>query len=96
MSLHMRGVPYGMLEAVPGRDGGHRNAANMLIHGDNLDAIKALLPFYAGRVRCIYIDPPYNTRAPSKITTIFRACPMAGDDLAALTLSPIADRFSTL
>ena len=35
----------------------------MLIHGDNLGALKALLPFYAGRVKCIYIDPPYNTRS---------------------------------
>ena len=34
---------------------------NMIIHGDNLDALKALLPMYAGRVKCIYIDPPYNT-----------------------------------
>ena len=35
----------------------------MLIQGDNLEALKALLPFYAGRVKCIYIDPPYNTRS---------------------------------
>ena len=35
----------------------------MLIQGDNLDALKALLPYYAGRVKCIYIDPPYNTRS---------------------------------
>ena len=34
---------------------------NMIIHGDNLDALKALLPMYEGRVKCIYIDPPYNT-----------------------------------
>jgi adenine-specific DNA-methyltransferase len=34
---------------------------NMLIHGDNLDALKALLPQYEGRVKCVYIDPPYNT-----------------------------------
>lgn len=34
---------------------------NVLVHGDNLEALKALLPFYAGRVRCIFIDPPYNT-----------------------------------
>ena len=34
---------------------------NMIIHGDNLDALKALLPRYEGRVKCIYIDPPYNT-----------------------------------
>ena len=31
------------------------------VHGDNLEALKALLPFYAGEVKCIYIDPPYNT-----------------------------------
>ena len=34
---------------------------NVLVHGDNLEALKALLPFYAGEVKCIYIDPPYNT-----------------------------------
>lgn len=38
---------------------GSRN--NVLVHGDNLEALKALLPFYAGQVKCIYIDPPYNT-----------------------------------
>ena len=34
---------------------------NLIIHGDNLEALKALLPQYEGRVKCIYIDPPYNT-----------------------------------
>ena len=34
---------------------------NLIIHGDNLDALKALLPRHAGRVKCVYIDPPYNT-----------------------------------
>lgn len=34
---------------------------NLIIHGDNLKALKALLPLYAGKVKCIYIDPPYNT-----------------------------------
>ena len=34
---------------------------NLIVHGDNLDALKALLPRYAGRVKCVYIDPPYNT-----------------------------------
>src|SRR3990167_885700 len=34
---------------------------NLIIHGDNLKALKALLPNYAGKVKCIYIDPPYNT-----------------------------------
>ncbi len=36
---------------------------NMLIQGDNLEALKALLPYYAGQVKCIYIDPPYNTQS---------------------------------
>ena len=34
---------------------------NLIVHGDNLEALKALLPRYAGRVQCVYIDPPYNT-----------------------------------
>ena len=34
---------------------------NLIVHGDNLQALKALLPRYAGRVKCVYIDPPYNT-----------------------------------
>ena len=34
---------------------------NLIIHGDNLKALKALLPIYADRIKCIYIDPPYNT-----------------------------------
>lgn len=40
----------------------HQNADNIIIQGDNLDALKSLLPFYAGRVKCIFIDPPYNTQ----------------------------------
>ena len=38
-----------------------RGRGNLLIEGDNLLALKALLPYYAGQVKCIYIDPPYNT-----------------------------------
>jgi len=41
--------------------GGAEGDANLLVQGDNMAALKALLPFYGGRVRCIYIDPPYNT-----------------------------------
>ena len=40
---------------------GDPNTENMLIHGDNLLALKALEQDYAGKVKCIYIDPPYNT-----------------------------------
>lgn len=54
-------VPYRLLEEVPGLGYGDRDAGNMLIQGDNLEALKALLPYYAGQVKCIYIDPPYNT-----------------------------------
>ncbi|MGA2832787.1 MAG: site-specific DNA-methyltransferase [Terracidiphilus sp.] len=56
-------VPYRLLEAVPEHSYGDSGSENMLIQGDNLDALKALLPFYAGRVKCIFIDPPYNTRS---------------------------------
>lgn len=61
---HHEDVPYRLLEPVPelgcqpadGSDPG-----NLIVQGDNLHALKALLPRYAGQVKCIYIDPPYNT-----------------------------------
>ncbi|MBQ6328184.1 MAG: site-specific DNA-methyltransferase [Kiritimatiellae bacterium] len=40
---------------------GSSHSGNMIVHGDNLEALKALLPEYEGRVSCVYIDPPYNT-----------------------------------
>jgi len=55
-------VPYRLLEPVAELSAGEPSE-NMLIQGDNLEALKALLPFYAGKVKCIYIDPPYNTRS---------------------------------
>ncbi len=58
-----KGVPYRLLEEATELSAGDLNSGNMLIQGDNLEALKALLPFYAGRVKCIYIDPPYNTRS---------------------------------
>jgi adenine-specific DNA-methyltransferase len=54
-------VPCRILQSVPELGAGDSAADNLLIQGDNLDALKALLPFCAGRVKCIYIDPPYNT-----------------------------------
>ncbi len=59
---HHLDVPFRTLEkqytyASEGQDDG----GNMIIHGDNLDALKALLPQFEGRIDCIYIDPPYNT-----------------------------------
>ena len=54
-------VPYRLLEEASDLSAGDPVASNILIQDDNLEALKALLPFYAGRVKCIYIDPPYNT-----------------------------------
>ena len=57
-------VPIRLLEGISTHgDTGGACGDNCLIQGDNLEALKALLPFYAGRVKCIYIDPPYNTRS---------------------------------
>lgn len=54
-------VPYHLLQFQSAH--GDAAAENLLIQGDNLLALKALLPFYRGRVKCIYIDPPYNTQS---------------------------------
>lgn len=63
---HHMGVPYRVLEHAYGYDNGTQTetatgSGNKIIHGDNLEALKALLPEYEGRIKCIYIDPPYNT-----------------------------------
>ena len=59
---HHLTVPYRPLVADAGLSLNPADADdNLIIHGDNLHALKALLPRYAGRVKCIYIDPPYNT-----------------------------------
>ncbi|MGI9228979.1 MAG: site-specific DNA-methyltransferase, partial [Gammaproteobacteria bacterium] len=65
---------------------------NLIIHGDNLHALKALLPRYAGKVKCIYIDPPYNTgnegwvyndnvNSPLMQEWLKNASPVDGEDL---------------
>ena len=64
---HHQDVPYRVLEHKYGytADKGEQNeptkSGNKIIHGDNLEALKSLLPEYEGKVKCIYIDPPYNT-----------------------------------
>jgi hypothetical protein len=57
---HHRDVPYRLLEPVPELGCGDADG-NLIVQGDNLLALKALLPRYGGQVKCIYIDPPYNT-----------------------------------
>ena len=63
---HHQEVPFRVLERKYSFDenGQHNEdngSENMIIRGDNLEALKALLPRYEGRIKCIYIDPPYNT-----------------------------------
>ena len=60
---HHFAVPYHELVAEPSLGLSERASLhdNLIVHGDNLVALKALLPAYAGKVKCIYIDPPYNT-----------------------------------
>jgi len=64
---HHRDVPFKVLEQqygfsdTKGEQKTTTNSGNKIIHGDNLEALKSLLPEYEGKVKCIYIDPPYNT-----------------------------------
>lgn len=63
---HHQDVPYKILEPQYGfADGVQQpepnDSGNKIIHGDNLEALKSLLPEYEGKIKCIYIDPPYNT-----------------------------------
>lgn len=57
-------MPFRVLERVPKKgvlDSYGSDCGNVIIHGDNLAALKALLPEYEGRVDCVYMDPLYNT-----------------------------------
>ena len=63
---HHQEVPFRVLDRrysfdESGQHAGDNGSENMIIHGDNLEALKALLPRFEGQVKCIYIDPPYNT-----------------------------------
>jgi site-specific DNA-methyltransferase (adenine-specific)/adenine-specific DNA-methyltransferase len=58
---HHLHVPFHLLKDVPELACGVPGNGNLIVQGDNLVALKALLPYYAGQVKCIYIDPPYNT-----------------------------------
>jgi adenine-specific DNA-methyltransferase len=63
---HHMDVPFKVLEHQYGFDNGKQTktetgSGNKIIHGDNLEALKSLLPEFEGKIKCIYIDPPYNT-----------------------------------
>jgi len=57
---HDKEVPFKLFREVKSLSVGN-NSQNLIIHGDNLEALKALMPYYKGKINCIYIDPPYNT-----------------------------------
>jgi adenine-specific DNA-methyltransferase len=57
---HDKEVPFRLLKKVEKYSLG-KDSENLIIEGDNLEALKALMPYYIGQVKCIYIDPPYNT-----------------------------------
>ncbi len=61
VETHHKEVPFRLLELVPDLSCGEAESGNLIVQGDNLHALKALLPRYGGQVKCIYIDPPYNT-----------------------------------
>lgn len=58
-----REVPYHLLKRVQHYGDAKSAEENLIIQGDNLLTLKALLPLYAGQVKCIFIDPPYNTKS---------------------------------
>ena len=60
LDLHRR-VPLRLLDAVPAQAIAGREVGHQLIEGDNLEALRALLPRHQGRIKCVTIDPPYNT-----------------------------------
>ena len=58
---HHQQVPFHLLKDVPELSVGDPGSGNLIVEGDNLLALKALLPYYAGQAKCIFIDPPYNS-----------------------------------
>src|SRR3972149_8587875 len=58
---HHKEVPFRLLKCRADLSVGDPDSGNLLVQGDNLEALKALLPYYRKQVKCIYIDPPYNT-----------------------------------
>lgn len=57
---HDKEVAFRLLRKIKSSSIGD-SSQNLIIHGDNLEALKALMPYYIGKIKCIYIDPPYNT-----------------------------------
>ena len=90
---HDKEVPYRLLHCDKKLSAGDAESGNLIVQGDNLNALKALLPYYAGKVKCIYIDPPYNTgnegwvyndnvNAPEMKTWLDKTVGKEGEDLS--------------
>ncbi len=56
---HDKDVPFRLLKKIKTASVG--TSQNLIVHGDNLEALKALMPYYGGKIKCVFIDPPYNT-----------------------------------
>ena len=56
---HDKDVPFRLLKKNKSKSVG--DSENLIIEGDNLEALKSLLPYYQNKIKCVYIDPPYNT-----------------------------------
>ena len=59
ITSHDKDVPFRLMKKNQKYSLG--KSENLILEGDNLEALKALMPFYYGKVKCVYIDPPYNT-----------------------------------
>lgn len=89
---HHKQVPFHLLRCNNDLSVGDSGSGNLLVQADNLLALKALLPYYAGQVKCVYIDPPYNTgnenwiyndnvNAPEILTWLGKAVGKEAEDL---------------
>lgn len=76
---HHQQVPFHLLKDVPTLACGRPGDGNLIVQGDNLVALKALLPYYAGQVKCICIDPPYNTGEQTWTYNDKMSSPIIGD-----------------
>jgi hypothetical protein len=64
---HVDDVPFRLLQQVPDSSMGE-SSGNMIVHGDNLEALKALMPYYRGRVKLLFIDPPATPLTTRSLT----------------------------
>lgn len=88
---HHRQVPFRLLKDVPDLACGKPGDGNLIVQGDNLIALKALLPYYAGQVKCICIDPPYNTGEQTWTYNDRVSNPIIGDWLGKTVGDEVSD-----